>query len=144
MDIIELDRIIVVSEDIDRSISEFSENLDLSFGEVMDSQPDGEPLKMTYGFPGIELVSPDDAGAGEMSRFLEKAGEGLYGAVFRVSDIKEAQEHLAARGIEPVLESASGGASSVFYHPEHFSGVFIVLTEYPHPLEREPNHRGER
>lgn len=136
MEVIELDRVIVVSEDVDRTVAEFTELLDLGFSEPRETQPGDEPLRVTYGFPGLELVSPDDDGDGDMSRFLESVGEGLYGVVFRVDNIVSAREYLADREVEPVMQTISDPATSLFYHPKHFSGVFVVLTEYPHPLDR--------
>jgi methylmalonyl-CoA/ethylmalonyl-CoA epimerase len=140
MEVLGVDRVIIVTGDIDESIAQFSENLDLPFGEIYNESfdtPGGETaVQNAMSVAGIELVTPVDEDS-PMGQHIEQNGPGLYAVSFRVTDLEEAIDELAQKGIDPVGGFESGGLREVFLHPGNFSGVMPVLAEYdtPHPSE---------
>lgn len=135
MEILGIDRVVVMTDDIGGSVEQFNDLLGLRFDEVRDSEVEGEEMSISYSFPGIELMTPrsDD---GAVARRLEEHGPGLHALCLRVEDLDEATAELAGKGLDPIIESDDGDSKSAFYHPEAFNGVFLQLMEYPHPLER--------
>lgn len=135
MEIIGLDRVVVLTANADEAAAQFNDLLGLDFGEVRDSSAGDERTRIVYSFPGFELMEPRDDD-GELAKRLEARGQGLYAVSLRVSDLENAIAELAEKGVEPVLEPEQGDYRSAFFHPQNFNGVFIELAEYPHPLER--------
>lgn len=135
MEILGIDRVVVMTDDMDESIDLFNDLLGLRFDEVHDSAVQGESMEISYSFPGIELMTPT-ADEGAVAERLAEHGPGLHALCIRVEDLDEAVAELEEKGLEPIIESDDDDSKSVFYHPAAFKGVFIQLMEYPHPLDR--------
>jgi methylmalonyl-CoA/ethylmalonyl-CoA epimerase len=79
----------------------------------------------------IELIAPIRADS-EVSRFLEKRGEGLHHVCLRVADLDATLADLKARGarlIDEVAKPGAGGSRVAFIHPRGTHGVLIELVE---------------
>lgn len=132
--VIEVDRVIIGTEDIDATVEQF-ERLGLSFGETLSFQVGEERLSARLEEHGIDILSPDDEG--EIQRYLDEQGGGLYGLSVRVADVEAAREALAEEGVEPIQEYQEDSFAEYFYHPRDFGGVLLIVCEYdvPHSLE---------
>jgi len=140
MDVIGLDRVVLATPHLEETAEEFEALLGLSFGEVLEpttsTESGNQEVANLLSSAGVELVTPRDDN-GEVHRFLEANGAGLYALSLRVTDLEEAKDHLAERGLEPVGQFEANDFSEVFYHPRHFDGAMVILAEYhaPHPAE---------
>lgn len=140
MDVRGVDRVVVATADIDGAANRFEKLLGLSFGKEISAstQTDtGEqPVTNRLSPAGIEFVTPrsDD---GEVARFLQEQGPGLYAVSLRVGDVEAATAELADQGVESVGRFDVEGVTEVFFHPRDFEGAFLILAEYdsPHPME---------
>jgi methylmalonyl-CoA/ethylmalonyl-CoA epimerase len=140
MEIHGVDRVIIATPNIDETAGQFSDLLGLEFGDLMEPTTEtaaGEqPVANLLSPSGIELVTPRSED-GQVARFLEHNGPGLYAVSIRVGDLSAAVSELEAKGVEPVGRYESAAFEEVFYHPERFGGAFVILAEYdaPHPAE---------
>ena len=80
----------------------------------------------------IELLQPtrDDS---EVSKFLEKKGEGLHHVAYEVENVKEAIEKAKEIGLKPLSDEPKPGAhntSVVFMHPKTTNGVLTELLQH--------------
>lgn len=69
----------------------------------------------------------------EISRFLEKRGEGIHHICVRVKNIEAALEHMQKQGAQVVGEGVQRGAHNhkvAFIHPKTTHGVLLELVEY--------------
>lgn len=83
---------------------------------------------MQAGSSLLELLAPD--GAGPVADFVEKYGNGLYGAGFSVEDLDAAAHHLEANGVR--FERAAG---QLYLDPQATCGINAVLSTHH---ERNP------
>lgn len=135
-----VDRVIIATPDIDDTAGQFTDLLGISFGDLMEPTTEtasGEqPVANLLSPTGVELVTPrsDD---GQVAKFLEHNGPGLYAMSLRVEDLDTAVAELEEKGVEPVGRYESADFDEVFYHPENFGGAFVILADYdaPHPAE---------
>jgi len=79
----------------------------------------------------IELIAPtrDDS---EVSRFLEKRGEGLHHVCLQVTNIDDSIAKLKDQGAKLLSDTAQAGAEGsrvVFIHPKGTHGVLLELVE---------------
>lgn len=134
VDVLEIGRVIIATKDMDKAVEQF-ERLGLSFGEEMEFQLGEEALSGRLDYSGVDVITPQNEG--EISRYIEERGPGLYGLSLRVTDVQSARDELAEEGIEPFQQYQENEFQEYFYHPRHFSGVMLILAEYPatHPLE---------
>jgi hypothetical protein len=134
VDVIEIGRVVIATDDMAAAVEKF-ERLGLSFGEEMSFRLGEEALSGRMDYTGVDFITP--AAEGELSRFLEREGPGLYGLSLRVTDAAAARDELAEEGVEPFQEYEEGEFLEYFYHPRDFAGVMVILAEYPetHPLE---------
>lgn len=142
MQIIGIDRVVVATPDLNRTAERFEELLGLPFGEAIEPDTDTvrgqQALASRISPANIDLVAPRSE-ANEVARFLEEQGSGLYALAFQVADLEEAREHLADKDVEPVGRIDWADFSELFYHPQDFEGVFVLLAEYPHSVETNFN-----
>lgn len=134
VDINEIGRVIIATEDMAEAVEQF-ERLGLSFGEEMSFELGEQALSGRMDYSGVDVITPRSDG--ELSRYVEEEGPGLYGLSLRVTDVRAARRELAEEGVEPFMEYQEGEFLEYFYHPRDFSGVLVILAEYPgtHPLE---------
>lgn len=132
--VIDIDRAVIVTRDIEKSVAQF-ERLGLTFGEELTFEVGDEPISARVEEHGIDFITPEKEG--EISRYLDETGPGLYALSLRVDDAAAARDRLAEDGVEPVKAYKDGPLEEYFYHPSDFSGVLLIVCEYdaPHPLE---------
>ena len=79
----------------------------------------------------VELLAPLHEQS-EVSRFLEKRGEGIHHICFEVPDILKSLEELEEDGVRVINRQPSIGAEGypvAFLHPKSCSGVLVELLE---------------
>lgn len=140
MRVVDIDRVVIATDDLDRTSETLSGLLDIDFGtrltlstETTAGEHDLQSVIDTSGI-GIDIVqsdSSDDA----VSGFVDKYGTGLYALALQVADIEEARQGLTADGVEPVGEISAGDFTEYLFHPRDFDGIFVFLAEYPHAYE---------
>lgn len=138
MKILGVDRVIHATPDPDETVEQFEELLDLSFGRKIESRTTTERGEKEFfsliSEANYEITGPRDDD-NQMDNYLQKHGPGLYAVAFQVADLEDARAHLSEKGVEPVGRIDQRDFQELFYHPEHFGGVFVLLAEYPHPAE---------
>lgn len=81
----------------------------------------------------LELLAPTRENS-EISRFLERRGEGLHHVCLRVENIEQALKQLKDRGARLIDDKPRPGAHGTqvaFLHPKGSCGVLIELVEIP-------------
>jgi len=139
MKVLGVDRVVIATPDVNETAERFEELLDISFGEFFEATTEttagSNRLVSRISADGqIDLAGPGD-GDNEVARFLENEGPGLYAVAFRVADLEEAETHLREKDVEPVGRIDWGDFSELFYHPSDFAGAFVLLAEFPHPVD---------
>lgn len=133
MNVLGLDRVVIATRDMDETAGQFASLLGLSFSERLSptTQTDAgeQPLQMMLSSAGVELITPDSDG-GEVGRFIDAHGPGLYALSLRVADLDAAKTALAGHGLEPVGEFEQGDFAEAFFHPSSFGGALVILAEY--------------
>ena len=142
MHVVGIDRVVVATDDIDRTAGTLTDRLGIEFGDLLTlttettaGENDLRSVVDTAGV-GLDVVQPasddpDDA----VGRFVEEYGTGLYAVAFRVADLDAARAELAADGVDPVGEIRAGEFAEYLYHPRDFDGLFVFLAEFPHAFE---------
>jgi methylmalonyl-CoA epimerase len=127
MNLEKLDRVLVAVKDLEASARYFSDLLGLTFDEVHeDPSQNVKYIRTPLGFELIQSTTPD----GAVARFIEKRGEGLYGVIFKTSDMQSSIKELEAKGLTCVGNPVTGGLEEAYFHPKDSKGVMIVLCEY--------------
>lgn len=139
MQVLGVDRVVIATPDVNDTADRFEELLGISFGELFKATTEttagsNRLVSRISGDGQIDLAGPGD-GENEVARFLDMHGPGLYGVAFRVADLDEAEDHLREKDVEPVGRIDWGDFSELFYHPSDFAGVFVLLAEFPHPVD---------
>lgn len=136
MEILSLDRIMVVVPDLADAQDRFARLLQAPFGPTVpatvETTAGDQPADTAYADPGIELLTPTEEDTA-LARYLDAYGPGLFGVVFRVRDLETAAAWLAEHDVHPIADETHAGVRETHYHPNDFSGVYVVLTEYTHP-----------
>lgn len=135
MQVLDIDRVIIATDDVRETANTFNDLLGIKFGAVFDI--DGLESCITRDNSKLDLVAPktDGAAAPAVQDFLDTRGPGIYGIAFQVDDVNAAKAELADRGIDPVFVEDHNEFLEYFYHPKHFGGVFVALSEFPHSAE---------
>lgn len=135
MQVLDIDRVIVATEDVHALAETLDSLLGIKFGAVFEE--DGLESCISRDNSKLDLVAPESAGdaADAVTEFLQTRGPGLYGVALRVDDVEAARAELAENGIEPVYVEDHNEFLEYFYHPKHFGGIFIALSEFPHAAE---------
>ena len=82
----------------------------------------------------IELLQPirEDS---EISKYLEKKGEGLHHIAYCVEDLKETIQKAKDTGLKPLSDEPKPGAHNTlvtFLHPKTTNGVLTELVQHNH------------
>ena len=140
MQVVDIDRVIVATDDVERTAGTLSERLGITFGETMDvlAETGGGDVHVRSAISttttGLDIVEPtgeDDP----FSAFVDERGTALYALAVRVVDVEAARTELAEQGVEPVGRIEEGDFAEYFYHPRDFDGLLVYLAEFPHPYE---------
>ena len=122
-----------------RSIAEklplYKDFLGLELGGIEELPERG--LKVAFlkvGDTRIELLEPLNENS-QISKFLEKKGEGIHHIAYHVDNIDEALENAKSMGFKPLSDEpqpGAGGTRVVFLHPKTTGGVLIEMVEGQH------------
>lgn len=136
MHVLGLDRVVLVTRNLDETADQFADNLGLDFSEriqpTTETAAGSQAMDMVISAAGVEVITPK-ADDNEIARFIEENGPGLYALSLRVADLDAAETELAEKGLEPVGEFESSDFRELFYHPAEFGGAFVILAEYESP-----------
>lgn len=142
MQVVGIDRIIVATDDLDRTAGTLSDRLGIEFGDLLTLTTEttaGEhdlQSVIDSGGVGIDVVESDsEDGTDAVAAFVAEHGTGLYAIAFQVADLDAAYDELAADGVEPVGEISAAEFTEYLYHPHDFDGLFVFLAEFPHAYE---------
>lgn len=140
MRVLGIDRVVIATPDVEEAAQRFNGLLGIEWGDILEPATEtntGEHPLVTTISANLDLTSPRDLEdeENEVARFLDEKGAGLYGLAFQVADLQEARDHLAERGVKPIGEMHWGEFDQLFYHPNDFEGVFVLLAEFPHSVE---------
>lgn len=140
MKIIGIDRIVVGTWDVDATTERFSELLGLKFGERISSEgiADFEDMesRISVGPERLDIVGPASEDCEDpFVEHLERSGPGIVGLALRVKDLEEALEELADHDITPETTAQNGEFFEYYFHPGDFNGIYLGLSEFPHPVE---------
>lgn len=141
MRVVDIDRVVVATDDLERTSETLSDLLAVDFGtrltlstETSAGEHDLQSVIDTNGI-GIDIVQSDSTDDDAVSHFVDRYGTGLYALALQVADLEEARRDLAANGVEPVGEISAGDFTEYLFHPSDFDGIFLFLAEYPHAYE---------
>jgi hypothetical protein len=142
MNVVGIDRVVVATDDVERTSGTFEDRLGIGFGDLLtlttetDAGTNHLRSVIDTAGVGIDVVQPEPGDEDNaLGRFVEEHGTGLYALALRVADLKAAREELAADGVEPVGEISAGDFTEYLYHPRDFDGLFVFLAEFPHAYE---------
>jgi len=127
MQVERIDRILIAVSDLGVASKFFSDVLGLKFDESRVDE--GQKVKYTRSAVGLELIqstSPD----GPVAKFVDKRGEGLYGVILKVPDIRSAIGEMQKKGLQLVANPEAGGLQEAYFHPRDSHGVMVVLCQY--------------
>lgn len=142
MQIVSIDRIVIATDDLDRTSGTLSDRLGIGFGDLLTlttettaAEHDLQSVIDTNGI-GLDLVQSDtESGDDAVAQFVADHGTGLYAIAFQVADLEAARTELAEDGVEPVGEISAGEFTEYLCHPRDFDGLFVFLAEFPHAYE---------
>lgn len=142
MQVVGIDRIVIATDDLDRTSGTLSDRLDIGFGdrltlttETTAGENELESVIDNSGI-GLDMIQPSaSSGDDAVSPFVDEHGTGLYAIAFQVADLEAARAELADDDVEPVGEISAGEFTEYLYHPSDFDGLFVFLAEYPHAYE---------
>ncbi|OAA31053.1 lactoylglutathione lyase [Kosmotoga arenicorallina S304] len=130
-----VDHIGIVVRSIEEKLDFYRSFLGLELHGIEELSERG--LKVAFlkvGDTRIELLEPIRSDS-EISRFLEKRGEGIHHIAYHVDNIAEAIEKAISMGFQPLSKEPSigaGGVKIVFLHPKTTGGVLVELVEGKH------------
>jgi methylmalonyl-CoA/ethylmalonyl-CoA epimerase len=128
-----IERVVIVVKDVEKAAKQYSELLGVSFWDAGIQEKQGVHAMVSWE-AGIELMSPVTP-TSAAAVFLQKKGEGVFGVAWDVKDLKEADAHLAEKGIPVVdrfeFKNTPGHKyfNEIIVHPKATSGIFSILVE---------------
>jgi len=127
-----IDHIGIAVDDLDAAVEFFSTRLRLPLEEIKELPDRG--LKMAIFNVGgvlVELMTPMSEGS-QVSKFLEKRGQGIHHVAFTTPDIEAHIDELTRDGVKMATPEPSIGAEGfpiAFIHPRESFGVLAELIE---------------
>lgn len=135
MKIDRIDHIGIAVRSINDKLPLYRDFLGLEFGGIEELPERG--LKVAFlkvGATRIELLEPINEQS-QISKFLEKKGEGIHHIAYHVDNIDEALEKAKNEGFKPLSnepQPGAGGTRVIFLHPKTTGGVLIEMVEVQH------------
>jgi methylmalonyl-CoA/ethylmalonyl-CoA epimerase len=127
-----IDHIGIAVRDLGAAITTYGKGLGLPLlGREQISERGLEVAMFEAGPTHIELLAPTREGS-EVSKFLDKRGEGMHHLCLRVSELDTTLTQLKASGMRLIDEKprpGAGGTKVAFVHPSSCNGVLIELVE---------------
>lgn len=127
-----IDHIGIAVNDLDQAVEFFKTHLGLEYKETTELPDRG--LKIAFFQVGdtlVELLSPLGPDS-QISKFLEKKGQGIHHIAFTTPDIKAHMNDLEQAGIRMATPEVTIGAEGfpvAFLHPKFSHGVLLELVE---------------
>ncbi len=141
MDIRQIDHIGVAVKDLDKYLNVFGEILGLEIHDFEEADP-YEGLRIAFAkigeadFEFLQDRMPDMdekvTDQGDISRWIEKKGEGIHHIAVRVDDIDATIQEVKAKGLRVLDEKGRPGARGsrvAFIHPKSTGGILIHFVE---------------
>ena len=141
MDIRQIDHIGVAVKDLDKYLDVFGEILGLEIHDFEEADP-YEGLRIAFAkigeadFEFLQDRMPDMdekvTDQGDISRWIEKEGEGIHHIAVRVDDIDATIQEVKAKGLRVLDEKGRPGARGsrvAFIHPKSTGGILIHFVE---------------
>lgn len=126
-----IDHISIAVRNLDQAREVWEKLLGLELDSVLTVPKEKIRIARYYvGETALELMEP--IGEGEVSRFLETQGEGVFLISFRVPDVREAMDELSSSGhklIDNKLRSIAGIRYAFLLHPRSTNGVLLELAD---------------
>lgn len=126
-----IDHISIVVKDLDKAREIYENILGLELDSVLTVPNEKIKIARYYlGETALELMEP--TAEGEVSKFLETKGEGVFLISFRVPDVVEAITELKNRGYKLIDEkprSIVGIRYAFLLHPKETNGVLLELAD---------------
>jgi len=126
-----IDHICIAVKDLKEAVAHYTKAFQL---EQVDAYVD-EPEKINVvrfmvgevAFELMESTTPD----GEVAKFIEKNGEGVFLISFKVPDVPEAMKELDQEGVKVLDETPRKWRDSkfTFLNPKDYHGVLIELID---------------
>ncbi|HAA85197.1 MAG TPA: methylmalonyl-CoA epimerase [Kosmotogaceae bacterium] len=130
-----IDHIGIAVKSIEERVSFFADFLGIEvYGEEVLAERGLKVAILKIGETKIELLEPINLNS-QISKFIEKRGEGIHHIAFNVDDIDAAFKNAKEDGYTPLSDSPSPGAGNtriVFLHPKTTGGVLVELVEGSH------------
>jgi len=126
-----IDHICIAVKDVKKAEELFAGTFDLrAVDHYIDEKEKISVARFMIGEVAFELMestSPD----GEVARFIEKNGEGMFLISFKVPDVEGSMEELNKKGLSLVDKRPRTwrGRNFTFLHPKDFAGVLIELID---------------
>ncbi len=128
-----LDHIGIAVEKIGDALPIFEKLLGLKLENIKDSKQNKiRAALLNAAGTSIELIEPLDSES-QISKFLEKRGQGIHHIAFKVDNIEEVLEHLKSKGAVLIDEKPRIGIEGgriAFIHPKSTANVLIELCEH--------------
>ncbi len=141
MNIRKIDHIGVAVQDLDKYLKVFGEDLGLEIHDFEEADP-YEGLRIAFAkvgevdFEFLQDRIPDTdekvTDQGDISRWIQKRGEGIHHIALRVDDIEAAIQEAKAKGMRVIDEEGRPGARGskvAFIHPKSTGGILIHFVE---------------
>ncbi len=141
MNILNIDHIGIAVRDLDKFLKLFGEALGLKIHDFEEADPYGG-LRAAFaqiGETDFEFLQDRAPAGGEkvidqrdISRWIEKRGEGIHHIAVRVPDIEEAIRDAKAAGLRVIDEHGRPGARGskvAFIHPKSTGGILFHFVE---------------
>jgi methylmalonyl-CoA epimerase len=127
-----LDHVGIAVQDVDKALAFYRDalGLDVEAPEEVRTQRVRAHF-IPVGHSALELLEATAADSA-IAKFVDKRGPGIHHLTLRVEDIKDALDHLKARGVRLVDESprpGAEGAQVAFIHPSATHGVLVELKQ---------------
>jgi len=126
-----IDHISIAVRDLDEARKVYENLLGLELDSILTVPKEKIKIARYYvGETALELMEP--IGEGEVSKFLETEGEGVFLISFRVPDVEESMAELSNRGyklIDKRLRSIAGIRYAFLLHPRETNGVLLELAD---------------
>jgi len=126
-----IDHICIAVKDVGKAEEQFARAFDLkAVDHYIDENEKINVARFMIGevaFEVMESTSPD----GEVAKFIEKNGEGVFLISLKVPDVPSSMEELDKKGFPLIDKKARRWRDSnfAFLHPKGFAGVLIELID---------------
>ena len=128
MKIEKIDRFVIAVRDVNKAAEFLGDLLGAEFDEPIEAKDMN--TRVRYSALGLQLNEGMTADS-DVSKIIERRGEGFYCLVLKVDDLDEATKEMKAKGIRQVGSVAVGNLRESVFHPKDTFGVMMVLCSYP-------------